>query len=522
VASHPSVPEAFGTVAMPQTLTPDAYRMANGRDAKGKSQMKITVLPSNNIFSELGNNTYDFKDLLSELIDNSIAARIPGKVLHVRVIVRVDVNLKATRFCISDDACGISPDLIGQAITPAGVQTAGSLNEHGLGMKQAVAAIGKLESLLTKTIDRDLAIAIKEFRFGDIEAEEVEFDRPRGTTISIVNIKPIVHTNPINYTRTIVPYLGARYRRVLKPDSPILDLSLEIKSQSTSDTLYRWDVKEVKPTYFHPGTRENRPVIHRFPIEGMDWKAELTVGYAPKDAAEYEELGIEAPNKFHPYRVSLTTQGLDIILHDRVILFHQLAELGIVNQRHSDYNLARGEILLVTGFATAITKNSVLHSDNFVQCISLIREILNGDKPGPAGRRDNYLQHKSYPEEIPEALLRDRLVEWLANNPMQPRNNLSKEYAVEGIEGYIDILADGEAWELKREQASALDVYQLFMYMDIGKIEKGFLVAKSFSPGAQIAAKAVADKHAKTLVLAERAQFPINHQPSAQEREDYY
>ena len=36
---------------------------------------KITVKPSDNIFYELGNNTYDFKDLLSELIDNSIAAR---------------------------------------------------------------------------------------------------------------------------------------------------------------------------------------------------------------------------------------------------------------------------------------------------------------------------------------------------------------------------------------------------------------------------------------------------------------
>ena len=33
------------------------------------------VPPSDNIFRELGNNTYDFKDLLSELIDNSIAAR---------------------------------------------------------------------------------------------------------------------------------------------------------------------------------------------------------------------------------------------------------------------------------------------------------------------------------------------------------------------------------------------------------------------------------------------------------------
>ena len=87
-------------------------------------------------------------------------------------------------------------------------------------MKQAVASIGKLESLVTKTIDRELAISINEFRFGEIEAEEIAFDRPHGTTISIVNVNSIfINTNSASYTRTIIPYLGARYRRFL--NSPV-------------------------------------------------------------------------------------------------------------------------------------------------------------------------------------------------------------------------------------------------------------------------------------------------------------
>jgi hypothetical protein len=65
-------------------------------------------------------------------------------------------------------------------------------------------------------------------------------------------------------------------------------------------------------------------------------------------------------------------------------------------------------------------------------------------------------------------------------------------------------------------------VYQLFMYMDIGNFDKGFLVAKSYTPGAHIAAKAVKEKHQKEIVLCPREQFPINHQPTTQEREDYY
>jgi hypothetical protein len=483
--------------------------------------MKINVLPSDNIFHELGHNTYDYKDLLSELIDNSLAAR-EGRPVRVSVDVFVDKDQRPHRFVISDDASGIPIEKLGSAITPAGLKTDGSLNEHGLGMKQAVAALGRLESLITKTADRELAVEISEFRFGEIDAPEKSFDRSSGTAISVRELRPIVVTNATSYTRTIVPYLGARYRRFLRPDNPILDLTISIRSIETGDTLYSWPVKEVKPTYFHPSTRENRPVFSKYGIEGKGWRAELTFGYAPKDASEYEELGVDVPNKFHPYRVSLATQGLDVIFHDRVILFHQLSELGIVNQRHSDYNAVRGEIVLINGFSTAITKNSVILDDHFRECIAQATQILTGEKDGPNGRKENYVQHKSYPEEIPEALLRDRLIEWLKNNPLQKKASVSKEYAVEGVEGFIDILADGEAWELKRDQATALDVYQLFMYLDIGDLTKGFLIAKSYTPGAQIAAQAVKEKHQKEIILSPRDQFPINHQPTTQEREDYY
>ena len=79
-----------------------------------------------------------------------------------------------------------------------------------------------------------------------------------------------------------------------------------------------------------------------------------------------------------------------------------------------------------------------------------------------------------------------------------------------------------EAWEIKVDQARTLDVYQLFMYIDIGNIDKGFLVAKSFSPGAVIAVKKIKEKHNKEIKLALREKFPINHQPNEQERDEYY
>jgi hypothetical protein len=488
-----------------------------------ESKLTIDVQPSNNIFEELGRNTYDYKDLLSELIDNSIASRHADQLLNVNIDLYVDANNYPLQFNIRDDAKGIPQEILALAITPAGLQSKDSLNEHGMGMKQAVAGLGKLRFLATKTKEEAKARLIREFRFGNLPLYEVDFDTPSGTWISIEGLNPIVSTNSTNYTRSIVPYLGARYRRFLKPDHKLLNLIIRIRHADQPDKIdYEWPVEEEKPIYFHPSTRANEPVIYKYPLEGEGWAAELTFGYSPNLKQEYEELGLDEPNKFHPYRVSLSTQGLDVLSQNRIILFHQLSELGIIASRHNDYNTIRGEIDLKHGFSTAITKNSIIVDRNFEECIDKIRHILNGQEPGPGGKPKEYLKVKTYPEELPEKLLRDRLMDYLVNNPLTKRKVVNKEYVIEGIEGYIDIFADGEAWELKVNQSNAYDVYQLFMYMDVGKINKGYLVAKDYTTGAKVAVEHINKTHGKEIVLASRDKFPINHPPTDAERTEYY
>jgi hypothetical protein len=262
----------------------------------------------------------------------------------------------------------------------------------------------------------------------------------------------------------------------------------------------------------------NKPVVLNKKFSGSGWKAELTFGYAPTDE-ELKELGISELPHYHPYKVSISKQGLDIILHDRVILFHQLSELGIVSVRHNDYNPIRGEITLLQGFSTAITKNSIMFDEHFAGCIEQIKEFLTGK--GEEGA-SSYIRLKRYPSELPEALLRDRLANWLLNNPVNKKKDVKTEYSIEGLAGNIDILADNEAWEVKRDQANGLDVYQLFAYMDMGNIDKGYLVASTFATGASAAADFIKAHHAKDITLAKRSDFPINHQPSEEERKEYY
>ena len=496
-----------------------------------KSPETTKVEASNNIFSELGKNTYSYLDVISELIDNSIEARRTDMILEVTIKLDFNQKNKVRLFSITDNANGISQDKLGIAITPAGVQSCQSLNEHGLGMKQAIAALGKLKYLATKTIEDSKARVIKEFSFGELTTYYTsEFNQESGTEISITDLKSIVNVTQTSVTNTLTPYLGARYRRFLAPDNKIMNLKLLFLEESEQTSLFQdsgynikreWIVKEVKPIYFHPFKRENKPVFLKHPISGKGWKAELTFGYAPQDK-EYEELGLKIPNKFQPYYVSIKRQGLDVLLHDRVILFHQLFELDIVPNRHADYNTIRGEIDLKEGFETAITKNSIIEDNNFRHCLEKVRKILKGEEPGPKKEKKNYLRRRSVPDELPEKLLRDRLAEHLENHPIFKKDKVNKEYVLEGIEGYIDILADQEVWEIKTSQANALDIYQLFMYMDVGGFDNGYLVAQDFSGGAKVAIDFIKNKHNKEIILAKHTDFPITHPPSDEERSEYY
>ena len=249
----------------------------------------IAVDPSDNIFSELGNNTYDYKDLISELIDNSIAARSDDNFLRVKICIGIsDANPHHNWLTISDDASGIPPDRLGLAITPAGIQSSGSLNEHGLGMKQAIAGLGELKYLATRVTGEEYARVIEEFRFGSIYPKLLETTWLHGTELAIHKLKAIVRLHSVSYTRDIVPYLGARYRRFLSPSNPKVQITIQMLDIDDTDAdgkeivIHEWIVKEVKPIYFHPNTRSNAPVVDHHRFKGPGWVADLVFGYSPE------------------------------------------------------------------------------------------------------------------------------------------------------------------------------------------------------------------------------------------------
>lgn len=475
---------------------------------------EIDVLASNKLFEELGDNNYEDIDLISELIDNSIAAKLKEKKLVVSIEIGVsEENPNESYFIIKDAASGIKFEELGDAISPgAKANSSGkSLNEHGLGMKQAIAAMGKLEYLKTKTKDEDEAIIIPKFSFGKLKCSSEKVEWIHGTEIKIINLKEILPKTWRVYNERIRSYLGARYRFFLKPQDPLLEINFKWVNLDQKESN-SFQVMQVKPIYFHPYKRENRPVVFKKEILGKDWEAKLTFGYAPENEEEYKELGFSPPKNYEPYFVAMKHQGLDIIKNDRVVQFHQLAQMGLANTTHPNWNRIRGEIELIDGFSTAITKNRIVEDTNFKKLISEIKAFLDSK---------DYIKKKTYPEEIPEAALRDRLKKHLEQSEFHKYEKVNKEYSVQGLSGFIDLFAEGDAWEIKVGQANGLDVYQLFAYMDMGKLTKGFLVADSFAPGAEAASEFINENHKKEIKLIKREQFPINHPLSDEETKKY-
>lgn len=480
---------------------------------------RILVEPSDNIFQVLGHNTYDFLDAISELIDNAVAKRVEGELLQVEIEIGVSAkDGKKDYFLIRDNASGISLDDLPKCLSPAAIVSTESLSEHGMGMKQAIACLGRFRYLASKIKNMDKAIVIEELRFGKIKPKTVDVTWAHGTEICIHSPSPMIPRTHLGtgYSK-IASYLGARYRRFMKPENPRMTITIKMVDIDNKKTTLLPEVEEIRPVYFHPRSRTNQPTIIRKKFSSNSkWLATLTMGYAPSDY-EYDELGLEKPKQYEPYHVSLTNQGIDIIRNDRVILFHQLSQIGLVPARHNRFNYIRGELDLERGFTTAITKNFIVQDENYQELLEKIREDPDVKK---------MLQGKTFPEELPEKVLRDRLANHLKGRAIDPKKDVSTEYAIQGLGGFIDVMADGEPYEVKATQADGLDVYQLFAYMDMGErpelpMKVGYLLAPSFTTGSTQAANFIEKKHGKRIVLAPLEDFPINQPMSEEEIKKY-
>jgi len=458
----------------------------------------INVKASNNLFEELKLNSYLFVDLLSELIDNSIAGRFDEKPVNIEVSFWSDgprSGREISKISVSDDGKGISRAVLEDALSLASIQTEKSLHEHGMGMKVAVFTMGTLELLSTKTPEAKYALEIEKFAFGDIPLKHSKVKRKSGTEIRIKNIDtekvPLKYDDPDGRRRTkdikngLPKWLGARYRMFLADEvRPGLkkraNITLKHFRHGKEIRKDRVEIKPVKPIYKFNLEKLNRAPYFTKTLSSkatskVTWKAELEIGLAPPEQKEIgvpDKWAIEKPISGDPYHVSLKNQGIDLIMNDRVIAFSQMANLFRNIQSHNSYNHLRGELRLIEGFQTTTTKNAIAESSAWEECKGqveqelkkFIKKHISGTLPG--NRQD-------------EKNASIDLIAWLRQNHKDEGKQFEHSQSTQFIGGKIDILnvTDKEVWELKKNKANWQDVFQLFGYLSIQGYKKGYLVA---------------------------------------------
>lgn len=453
----------------------------------------INIEPSNNIFEELGNTNYSLEEALSELIDNSISARVDNSV-NIEISFYIDKNTgKSSHLIIKDDASGIKENDISRCVSPAGKQTIGSLNEHGLGLKSSIASLGKLNYLKTKNINEN-GFELREFSW-KLELFDTQINFKHGTEISInttsakiVNIGKY-HAHQIN---ALSLKLGARYRKLFN----LINLNIKLTVFDNIKELSSKNVTPITPLYYNPWGKNNKPLIYKKKFNYGNTVAYLTFGYAPKDESEYEAIGEnikdytlkQGSSGNHPYCISVRSQGLDLIMNDRVISFSQINEIDLTGTRESHYNQIRGEIILEKGFQTTSTKNNIVKTDECAHIFDSIKNYLNGDsdekhKIGPHKSliSNPYTKGKDFSFSN-ENELKDKIEKQLKMPTSIFKNSvIVREFVVEEYGLKIDLLVDEIPWEVKNDVCTSHRISQLVTYMVCQNVKKGVIVATKFN-----------------------------------------
>ncbi|MCE2507177.1 MAG: ATP-binding protein [Nitrosopumilaceae archaeon] len=200
----------------------------------------VDITPDKSLIQKLGLTGYRTAEAISELLDNSIDARISGQTERIDVVL--DYSRKA--ISISDDGIGMNLDELRKGLTIAkGTKLEKEkLGKFGLGMKSACSTLGREFTIRTSKPDSDLEYFIRydedewlknsSQTWQNFEIETSKKSRPwNGTTIKITKLNVPLYPNQ---TTTLRKNFGIRYGSYIKSNQISLFINTrECKSLET-------------------------------------------------------------------------------------------------------------------------------------------------------------------------------------------------------------------------------------------------------------------------------------------------
>ena len=211
--------------------------------------MKVDITPDKSLIKKLGLAGYRTEQAISELIDNAIDAKVPGRIQ--RIDVRLDFDERT--ITVMDNGSGMNLSELKNALTIAKEtkRDAQKLGHFGIGMKSACSNLGKRFKISTRKENSDTEFFVeydeerwlgdKTLDWKNFEINEIKkVESQSGTTaITISKLNIPLYPNQITSFKEI---FGIRYGPYLKNDQ----IKLRINSR---------ECKNIEPD-IEEGTRK--------------------------------------------------------------------------------------------------------------------------------------------------------------------------------------------------------------------------------------------------------------------------
>ena len=182
----------------------------------------MDITPDKSLIKKLGLTGYRTEQAMAELVDNSIDARIKGRM----ECIEVRLDFEKRQVVVEDDGQGMGLDELKDALTIAREtkQDGEKLGRFGLGMKSACSALGKsfvitttrpgLPLRFTARYDEDRWLGDESMDWTNFEIEEDEEEEDKhGTVITVDKLKIPLYPNQLsNFRRRF----GIRYGPYLR------------------------------------------------------------------------------------------------------------------------------------------------------------------------------------------------------------------------------------------------------------------------------------------------------------------
>lgn len=439
--------------------------------------------------------------ILKELVDNGIAAALPGEVARVCVALAASDDANYAYLAVADWGKGMSAAVLHEAMN-FGSETGSEnrLNEHGLGLDNAMSCIdedngswiiythepGKTGyNVVLGPLGQDMEIgALPEIELprGITFPEGSQWGNPSTVIICHISLNLLRTLKSKTESRMknlkafedlIYEHLGVAYRPYLRYSNEtgraLASIALTLCGKTTFVAPIEIPMKDVLEEVFEVELNgEIVPIRYRHGSLNRDKQRDLLPNHAlPK----------------HNYRFSQDTEGVDIQCGNRVIATHQFSEIWLGEddgpiRRHPSYNHFVGEVIIPDvapgALPTLLNKTGIHYRNAGWQAIV---EELRQFPPIPRERSDE------------EEAIKDKFELMLKNDDLG--NIVTREKCVfdDGVQ--IDLMVENErskqcvVYEVKKGTAHPLDVYQLLMYVH-GLLREGkyatkaVLVAKKF------------------------------------------